>query len=150
MAAIVLEAASPKNIQGHHRKLPAKDAYYDKVLELGGDGEECSAEYDVDIPKAGSYQIRVACNNGHALHGFELTVDGTTATREAVAFLDMDLGITRKPYSTLDLTWIPGWKATLSQGAHKITLRRTAGRDTPGLILDAIAIQPEKDLRLTQ
>ena len=50
--------------------------------------------------------IRAACNSGHVLQGFDLTIDGRKATRESVPYLDMTLGITRRPYSTHNLWWI--------------------------------------------
>ena len=75
------------------------------------------------FPKAGDYLIRAACNSGHVLQEFDLTIDGVKATRESVPYLDMTLGITRRPYSNQNLSWRPGWQVNLAEGPHKLVLK---------------------------
>jgi hypothetical protein len=95
--------------------------------------------------------IRAACNSGHVLQGFELTIDGVPATRESVPYLDMTAGITRPHnYSDHNLSWRAGWQTTLGEGTHKLVLRRAENNQAPALILDAIGIQPAKDMSLTK
>ena len=62
----------------------------------------------------------------------------------------MTLGITRRPYSNHNLTWVPGWQVTLSAGTHRLVLQRAQHAQAPALILDAIGVQPARDLLLTQ
>ena len=58
VAAIVLKGADAAKLTGTHRQLAAKDAYSEKLLELGGEGKACAAEYKINVPKAG----RVFCS----------------------------------------------------------------------------------------
>jgi hypothetical protein len=111
---------------------------------LGGGEKGCAAEYEVQIPKTGHYLIRVACQSGEALGAFELGVDGVKPPREHVPYLNMAAGITRRPYSDHQLSWRPGWHATLQQGAHKLSLKRPEGARGAPLLLDAICVQPSR------
>jgi hypothetical protein len=150
VAAIVLKSTDAVNLQGSYREVEATGAYSEKLLELGGDREACAAEFEINIPKAGDYFIRAACQSGQALQEFDLTIDGIKPPRESVPYLDMTAGITRRPYSSHNLTWVPGWQVTLSAGTHRLVLERTQRPQAPALILDAISVQPAKDLLLTQ
>lgn len=150
VAAIVLKCTDAVHLSGPNRQVEAKDAYSEKLLELGGDGKACAVEYEINLLRAGEYFIRAACNSGRVLQGFELTIDGVKATRESVPYLDMTQGITRHPYSTQNLSWRPGWQATLAEGPHKLLLKRGESNQAAVLILDAIAVQPAKNMRLTK
>ncbi|MHB8952373.1 MAG: sugar-binding domain-containing protein [Pirellulaceae bacterium] len=149
VAAIVLKGTEAVELRGSHREVEATDAYSEKLLELGGDGEGCAAEFEINVPHAGDYFIRAACQSGHALQEFDLTIDRIKAPRESVPYLDMTLGITRQPYSSHNLTWVPGWQVTLSAGTHRLALERTQRHQAPALFLDAIGVQPTRDLLLT-
>ena len=150
VAAIVLKVNDAVHLSGTHRDVEAKDTYSEKLLELGADGRECAAAFDINVPKGGEYFIRAACNLGHVLQGFELTIDGVTAPRESVPYLDMTQGITRHPYSNHNLAWRPGWQVTLAEGPHKLILKHTESNKAPALLLDAIAVQPAKNMLLTK
>ncbi|MHB8969786.1 MAG: sugar-binding domain-containing protein [Pirellulaceae bacterium] len=149
VAAIVLKSTDAVNRQGSCREVATTGAYGEKLLELGGDGEACAAEFEISVAKAGDYFIRAACQSGPALQAFDLTVDNIQAPRESAPYLDMSLGITRHPYSLHNLTWVPGWRVTLSAGMHRLVLARTQRHQAPALILDAIGVQPATDLSLT-
>jgi beta-mannosidase len=150
LAAIVLKGVDAAHLSGAHRLLEAKDAYSEKLLELGAGGKACAAEYAINIAKTGEYRIRAACDSGQVLQGFELTIDGRKATRESAPWLDLTQGITRRPYSTHNLWWIPGWQVTLAAGPHKLLLTRPESGGAPPLILDAIAVQPANDMSLAK
>jgi beta-mannosidase len=150
VAAIVLKGNEAVRLAGAHRSVETKDAYSEKLLELGGDASECSAEYEINMPKGGEYFIRAACNSGQILREFEVLIDGQSATRESFPYLDMTLGINRHPYSDHRLSWRPGWQVTLADGPHKLVLKRAANDQKTPLLLDAIAIQPAKDMQLTK
>jgi len=150
VSAIVLKSTDAVKLQGSYREVEATSAYSLKLLELGDDGEACAAEFEISIPKTGDYFVRAACQSGQTLQGFDLTVDRIKAPRESVPYLDMTAGITRRPYSSHNLTWVPGWQVSLNAGTHRLILERPQGRQAPALILDAIGIQPARDLLLTQ
>ena len=71
----MLKSTDAVNLQGSYREVEATGAYSEKLLELGGDGEACAAEFEISIPKAGDYFVRAACQSGQALQGFDLTID---------------------------------------------------------------------------
>jgi hypothetical protein len=146
LAAIVLKGVDAVRLSGAHRLVEAKDAYSEKLLEMGDEGKACSAEYEITIPKAGEFLIRAACDSGRVLQGFDLLIDGQKAPRESAPYLDMTAGITRHPYSSRNLSWIPGWRVTLSKGPHKLLLERAPGPHASALTLDAIAVQPITNL----
>jgi hypothetical protein len=140
----ILLRAADAAVQGVHRRLPAKGAYSASLVELGGGEKGGAAQYEVRIPKTGHYLVRVACQSGEALQGYQLAIDGVTPPREHVPYLNMAAGITRRPYSDHQLSWRPGWHATLQQGVHKLSLTRPdAARGAP-LILDALCLQPSR------
>ena len=62
----------------------------------------------------------------------------------------MEMGITRHAYSSRKLSWIAGWEVTLAAGPHKLLLKRAERKQDPALILDAIAVQPAKNMLLTK
>jgi hypothetical protein len=150
VAAIVLGGAEAAKLTGAHRLVEAKGAYSAKLLELGDGGKACAAEYEINTPKAGAYFVRAACDSGQVLRGFELTIDGQKAPRESVPYINMAQGITRRPYSDRNLSWIPGWRITLAEGPHRLLLKRGESKQASALVLDAIAVQPAKDMRLTE
>jgi hypothetical protein len=150
VAAAVLMSRDAVKLTGAYRQEEALNAYGDKVLKLGGDGKPCAVEFEINVPRAGDYFIRAACDSGQVLQGFELTIDGQKASRESVPYLDMTLGITRHLYSNHNLSWRPGWRVTLAAGPHRLRLKREEGHQVPVLILDAIAVQPAKNMLLTK
>jgi len=150
VAAIVLKNTEAAQLQGPHTEIDATGAYSERLLELGGEGDACAAEFEVNIAKTGDYFVRAACQSGQALQAFDLKIDGIKAQRESVPYLDMTAGITRRPYSSRNLTWVPGWQVTLHAGPHRLIFERPERGGAPGLILDAIGIQPVSDLSLAQ
>ena len=79
VAAIVLKCTEAVSLQGSHREVEATDAYSERLLAWGGDGEACAAEFEISIAQAGEYFVRVACQSGQALQGFDLTIDHVQA-----------------------------------------------------------------------
>ena len=96
---------------------------------------------DVSEFPTGDYLVRVACNSGETLRSYELWVDGKKADLENHPYINMNLGLTRLPYSTHGLSWVPGWKVHFAKGRHTLELRWPADRPAPGLIVDAICLQ---------
>ncbi len=150
LAAVVVNAADAVRVTGTHRLVEAKDAYSEKLLELGVGGKACAAEYTINIAKTGEYHIRAACDSGQVLQGFDLAIDGHRAPRESAPYLDLTRGITRRPYSTHNLWWIPGWQVALAAGTHKLLFTRPESGGAAALILDAIAVQPTLDMSLAK
>ncbi|MFZ1934677.1 MAG: sugar-binding domain-containing protein [Thermoguttaceae bacterium] len=149
VGAIVLKGSDAVKLSGAYRQVEAKDAYSEKLLDLGNQGKPCAAEFEINLPHGGDYHIRMACDSGEVLQGFQLTADGVKASRESVPYLDMTSGITRRPYSDHNLSWRPGWQVSLAKGRHKIVLKRAEGSGASSLLLDAIAVQPATNMRLT-
>ena len=71
--AILLKTADIAEASGAAHRAGASDTYSGQVLELGAGDEACAIRYDFAVPSSGEYLIRVACNSGEALAGFELS-----------------------------------------------------------------------------
>jgi hypothetical protein len=142
--ALVLTNSNAREAQGAGVGVVAGPIYSERLLELGVAGRGCSVRYEASIPRSGEYLVRCACDSGEALAGFELLIDGKAAEREQHPFLQLTEGITRQPYSSRKLSWLPGWRATLTEGVHRLIVRRAAQRGASPLALDAICLQPSR------
>ena len=69
---------------------------------------------------------------------------------ESAPYLDLTRGITRRPYSTHNLWWIPGWQVALAADTHKLLFMRPESGGAAARILDAIAVQPTLDMSLAK
>ena len=68
-------------------------------------------------------------------------IDGKKADLEHYPFTDMNLGATRHPYSSRNLSWYPGWSAQLAKGMHEIELRWSGKQPSAPVLIDAISLQ---------
>jgi beta-mannosidase len=123
------------------RTQPAKDAYGGAVCMLGGDVR--SVSLTVNVPAAGEYTIRPACDSGAVAHRYELLLDGVIVPLESYLWLSMDEAICRQTWSEHGLTWFPGWVAKTTKGRHTLELRWPAAEPAPKLVLNALAMQPK-------
>jgi len=138
---ILLRAADADETDGVARSIAGEGTYSPTLLELGGEGREPYLKFGVPTPRAGEYLVRASCSSGEGLRTCELWVDGRRAESEECPYVDMTAGITRVPYSTLGLSWRPGWIAHLGEGDHTIELRWPTGRPAPPWVIDAICLQ---------
>ncbi len=141
---ILLKNTEAKVLSGTIRQVEVKGTYSGKVLETSSDAGGCAIRYEFTVPHSGEYLVRVACNSGEALTGFDLTIDGKSADRERYPFIQVTQGITRGPYSSRALSWHLGWRVSFSQGPRTLLLRRASGPKAPILVLDAICLQPSR------
>ncbi len=141
---ILLRNTEAQELSGAIRRVEVKDTYSGKVLEIGAEEKEGAIRHELTIPRSGEYLVRVACDSGEALRGFDLAMDGKKADREHYPFIQLAQGITREPYSSRALSWRPGWRVSLSQGSHTLVLRRAQGPKALALVLDAICLQPSR------
>jgi beta-mannosidase len=137
----IIAACDAIEMSGVSRRLDAQGVYSKKLLSLGGQGTNPLLKYAPELQRDGDYLVRVACNSGETLRSYELFVDGNKAALENYPYINMNLGLTRLPYSEHGMSWIPGWKVHLAKGRHTLELRWPAGRPAPGFIVDAICLQ---------
>ena len=140
-ASILVNACDADEAQGVSRRFPKEGTYGGTVLELGGESGEPYLRFRVRTPVAGEYLIRASTDSGQALRTCELWVDGSRADLEQVPYVDMNAGITRLPYSDLNLSWRPGWPAKLGEGEHTLELRWPKGQPAPVWVIDALCLQ---------
>lgn len=131
---------SAAQICGAGQSVEVKDTYSPVLLKLGEGGRK-SLQFSVELPKDSVYLIRAACDSGEKLRQYELLIDGVKADLENYPYTDMNLGATRLPYSSHQLSWYPGWSAKLAKGAHQIEIRWPNEQPAAAVLVDAICLQ---------
>ncbi|MDO8589568.1 MAG: glycoside hydrolase family 2 TIM barrel-domain containing protein [Armatimonadota bacterium] len=139
--SVVLRTADAARKPAPTPDLKGDGTYSETLLRLGGEGGGSKAEFQVDLPRDSTYLIRVACDSGRALRQYTCLVDGKPAKLENCPYTDMELGMTRQPYSAHNLSWRPGWTASLTQGRHVLKIEWTGGAPAAPIIIDAVCLQ---------
>ncbi len=139
--SVIVKASEKAKTRGDVQIIESKDTYSDTLVQIAQNQSDVALTYNVEVPWAGDYLVRVACDSGQKLRSFELLVDDKKADLESYPYTDMNLGMTRLPYSAHGLSWHPGWTAHLSEGNHSLELRWPGTEPAPGLLVDAICLQ---------
>jgi hypothetical protein len=126
---------------GSTKRVGVEGTYSKTLMELDGKSRGSTVRFSAGVSKPGDYLVRVACNSGEAIRSFQFLVDGRRADLESYPYLNANLPLTRRSYSSYNLAWYPGWRVRLSQGGHKFVLELPHAQAGPSLILDAVCLQ---------
>ncbi len=140
---------------GVPQRIEGDGTYSRTLLQLGARGqdplgrdsephpnaEECYLRYDLTLPEDGNYLVRAACDSGVNLRAYQCSIDGKPLELESYPYTQMDLGMTRLPYSSHNLSWRPGWRTQLAKGGHVLEIKWVGDGSAPTLTLDAICLQ---------